>query len=80
VIYFRGNNNSIKSVKETHYSCVKYIQGVPKITRSTSGSDSGSKKKEKSYKHKSGNKSFPSYSHFYVKKIVIYNPLGNPFF
>jgi len=37
------------------------------------------KKKESLYKHRPENKSFPSYSHFHVKKIVIYSPLGIPF-
>jgi len=34
------------------------------------------KKEKKLYKHRSRNKSFSSYSHFYVKKIVIYSSLG----
>ncbi|XP_077263779.1 small ribosomal subunit protein uS3m-like isoform X1 [Temnothorax americanus] len=47
----------------------KYIQGVRKIAYSTSGGDSGPKNKQKSsYKHRSGNEPFPSYSHFYVQK------------
>jgi len=37
------------------------------------------KRRKKSYKHRSGNKSFPSYSHFYVKKNVFYIPRGIPF-
>jgi len=34
------------------------------------------KTRKKAYKHGAGNKSFPSHSHFYVKKIVIYSPFG----
>lgn len=37
------------------------------------------KKEKKLCKHKSGKKSFSSYSHFYVKRIVIYSLLGIPF-
>jgi len=45
------------------------IQGVRKIAYSTSGSDLGPKNKQKSsYKYRSGNEPFPSYSHFYVQK------------
>lgn len=56
------------------------IQGVRKIAANISGGDSGPQKKEKKlYKHRSENKSFPSYSHFYVKKIVFYSPRGIPF-
>jgi len=43
-----------------------HILGVEKFTRNTSD-DWGSKKKKKQlYKHRSGNKSFPSYSHSYI--------------
>jgi len=43
------------------------IQGVRKIATNISGRDLEPQKKEKKlYKHRSGNKSFPSYSHLYV--------------
>lgn len=46
------------------------IQSIREIARSISGSDLGPKKKDKKlYKHRSGNKSFSNYSHFYVKKL-----------
>ena len=51
----------------TVYNIYFYIQGVQKIAYSTSGGDSGRKKKKKMlYKYRSGNKSFPSYNHLKV--------------
>jgi len=46
------------------------IQGVRKIGRNTSGSDSGLKEGKNLYKHRSGNMSFLSYNiTFMLKKM-----------
>ena len=54
-----------------------YTQDGWKITRNISKSDWDLKRRENSYnkyKHRSENinKSFSSYNHFYVKKIIVY--------